>query len=352
MVRKLISALTMFGLCGAAVATDESDSRHYLSVMGHYIVTDDDRQTDGDGIGAFYGYGYRLNRNLSVEIQAFTNQLETDAGAFTDFYQYGGGVDLMMRAFGHEAVDPFVIGGIGGVYDDVLPDSDDGVSLFGNIGLGVLTSPLNRSGLRIRLEGRYLYNRFDYQDSSSVSDWRIGAGLQIPLGAKVVEREVVREKPVTRTVEVPAEIVDSDGDGVPDQNDECPDTLEGLATDSRGCASSKPQVVRLEGVNFELDSARLKPGAREILEETARSLRGQPNLRVEIAGHTDSQGSASYNLNLSKRRASAVKTFLIKEGIDPARMEIKGYGESQPVASNDTAAGRQENRRVEFRVLN
>lgn len=352
MNRKTLFAILIAASAGTASAADVAERPHYLNVMGHYIITDEERGADGDGSGFLTGYGYRFNPNLSLELQVVANQHETDAGPFTDFYQYGAGADLMYRFIGHEGVDPFLIGGIGGVYDDVLPDSDDSFNFQANAGIGLLSSALTSGGLRLRLEGRYLYNDFDYQGSSSLSDWRIGAGLLIPIGSKVIEKEVVRERVVTETKTVQANIVDSDGDGVPDQNDQCPDTLQGLATDSRGCASTKPQVVRLKGVHFELDSAQLKPGARSILRDVADSLKGEPNMRVEIAGHTDSQGPAAYNLNLSQRRASAVKTFLINQDIDPSRMDANGYGESRPVASNDTAAGRQENRRVEFKVLN
>lgn len=352
MNRNIVFALLIAGGTGAVHAEELGETPHYLNVMGHYILTDDERGADGDGSGFLTGYGYRFNRNLSLELQFVVNQHETDAGSFTDFYQYGGGADLMYRFIGHEGVDPFLVAGVGGAYDDVVPDSEDSFNFQANAGLGLLSSALTEAGLRIRLEGRYLYNTFDYQGSSSLSDWRIGAGLMIPIGSKVIEKEVVRERVVTETKTVQADIVDSDGDGVPDQNDQCPNTLEGLATDSRGCASKKPQVVRLKGVHFELDSAQLKPGARSILRDVADSLKGEPNMRVEIAGHTDSQGPAAYNLNLSQRRASAVKTFLINQGIDPARMDANGYGESRPIASNETAAGRQENRRVEFKVLN
>ncbi|WP_420427184.1 OmpA family protein [Algiphilus sp.] len=352
MNNKILSFVILAGFVGMAGANELGTSPHYLNVMGHYIVTDDERGAEGDGSGFLTGYGYRFNPNLSLELQFVANQHETDAGPFTDFYQYGGGADLMYRFIGHDGVDPFIIAGIGGVYDDVLPDSEDSFNFQANAGLGLLSQALTEAGLRLRLEGRYLYNTFDYQGSSTLSDWRIGAGLLVPIGSKVIEREVVRERVVTETKTVQADIVDSDGDGVPDRNDQCPDTLQGLATDSRGCASQKPQVVRLKGVHFELDSAQLKPGARSILRDVADSLKGEPNMRVEIAGHTDSQGSAAYNLNLSQRRASAVKTFLINQGIDPTRMDANGYGESRPVASNETAAGRQENRRVEFKVLN
>src|SRR5690606_8893017 len=120
--------------------------------------------------------------------------------------------------------------------------------------------------------------------------------------------------------EVQAQIVDSDGDGVPDQNDRCPGTLEGLSTDSRGCASTSDQAsVRLDGVTFELNSAQLTPGATATLQRVAEALRGEPNLRAEIAGHTDSSGADAYNQQLSQQRADSVRQFLIAQGIEANR---------------------------------
>jgi OOP family OmpA-OmpF porin len=131
---------------------------------------------------------------------------------------------------------------------------------------------------------------------------------------------VVRERVVTE--QVPAQIVDNDNDGVPDQNDRCPGTLAGLATD--GCAATSPQMLRLEGVTFEYNSAQLTPDASTTLREVAEALRGEPNLRAEISGHTDSSGSDVYNMNLSQQRANAVLTFLAAQGIDRGRLVARG----------------------------
>jgi OmpA-OmpF porin, OOP family len=88
-----------------------------------------------------------------------------------------------------------------------------------------------------------------------------------------------------------------------------------------------------------------------VLNDVARGLTSQKDLKVEIAGHTDSKGSNAYNQRLSDDRAGSVKTYLISQGVSPAQLVSRGYGEEQPVATNDTDAGRAQNRRVEFRVL-
>ena len=107
----------------------------------------------------------------------------------------------------------------------------------------------------------------------------------------------------------------------------------------------------LKGVNFETGSSRLTANAKVILNRVADALAAAPHLRVEIGGHTDAQGSDAFNLKLSDRRAQAVKDLLVSRGIDASRMTSKGYGETQPLDSNETADGRDLNRRVEMKVL-
>jgi OOP family OmpA-OmpF porin len=108
--------------------------------------------------------------------------------------------------------------------------------------------------------------------------------------------------------------------------------------------------IVLRGVNFDFDKSNIRPDAAPILREAATILKDNPNLKVEVDGHTDAKGTDEYNLKLSMRRAAAVKAFLMKEGVAEARLSTRGLGESQPVASNDTDDGRAQNRRVELKV--
>ncbi|HEY2386037.1 MAG TPA: OmpA family protein [Candidatus Binatia bacterium] len=108
--------------------------------------------------------------------------------------------------------------------------------------------------------------------------------------------------------------------------------------------------IVLRGVNFDFNKANIRPDAAGILKEAASILKDNSTLKVSVEGHTDSVGSDQYNLKLSLRRAAAVKDFLVKEGIADSRLSTRGLGESQPVASNDTADGRAQNRRVELKV--
>ncbi|EPC04322.1 flagellar motor protein MotB [Litchfieldella anticariensis FP35 = DSM 16096] len=138
--------------------------------------------------------------------------------------------------------------------------------------------------------------------------------------------------------------LDSDGDGVPDYRDQCPDTPAGAEVNALGCTES----LILRDVNFEFDSAKLTPQAETVLDEVAERLVANPNVRVSIDGHTDSVGSAAYNQDLSQRRAQSVVDYLESRGVEQHRMRAQGFGEEQPIATNETDAGRAENRRVEL----
>lgn len=110
-------------------------------------------------------------------------------------------------------------------------------------------------------------------------------------------------------------------------------------------------VLTLGNVLFAFDSARLNASAQDPLDKLAAFLRESPDRQVRIEGHTDSTGPAEYNQQLSRQRAQSVADAMVDRGISGARMTVVGYGESRPVASNDTETGRQQNRRVEFLIL-
>jgi outer membrane protein OmpA-like peptidoglycan-associated protein len=141
---------------------------------------------------------------------------------------------------------------------------------------------------------------------------------------------------------------DNDNDGVLDDADECP-TVKG-AVENKGCPETKEigQRLLLEGVNFQSGSATLTPNSFRILDGVYESLKEWTNVKVEIRGHTDSQGNDSYNLQLSQRRAESVMEYLIAKGIESSRLRSSGRGETEPITSNNTADGRARNRRVEL----
>lgn len=143
------------------------------------------------------------------------------------------------------------------------------------------------------------------------------------------------------------ESLDADGDGVVDARDDCPDTSDGALVDRSGCVALDGV---LEGVKFESGSDALTPKARRELNRVLQVLTANPSVVAVIAAHTDNQGSARSNLELSGRRALRVARYLADRGIAPQRLKPKAYGESRPLAVNSTAAGREQNRRVEMTV--
>jgi OOP family OmpA-OmpF porin len=349
-----LSAATSSNILIAQESTTEDYGGYFSFLPFHFSADANRRGTTDDGQGLAINYGRRVSENFSWEFQSFFGSINTAQGDQRDFENFGLGIDLTYWLTDPERAAPFLLFGAGIVRNDVLPKSGSENDLFGNLGFGFITGPLGRSEIRLRGEMRYIRDWYEVGAEGEKNDRRIGIGIQIPLGRRtverVVEREVVRESVVRE--EVPAPLIDSDNDGVPDRIDQCPGTLAGLATNNVGCASASPQVVRLDNVNFELDSATLTPSATATLRRVTDALLGEPNLRAEIAGHTDSSGSDDYNLRLSQQRAESVMRFLVEQGIDPGRLVPRGYGETRPVANNSTAVGREFNRRVEFTVLN
>jgi outer membrane protein OmpA-like peptidoglycan-associated protein len=115
---------------------------------------------------------------------------------------------------------------------------------------------------------------------------------------------------------------------------------------------SKGMVLTLKGVYFELGKSKLRTESYPALTEAAQIMKANPDIRVEIQGHTCSIGSDESNQKLSEKRAYAVVNFLVQYGgVDPKRLTAKGYGEGSPIAPNDTDEGRQLNRRVDFVIL-
>jgi outer membrane protein OmpA-like peptidoglycan-associated protein len=155
--------------------------------------------------------------------------------------------------------------------------------------------------------------------------------------------------------------IDSDHDGVCDGIDQCPGTPAGVSVDAKGCPPPPPpppapvfipeakKELTLERVYFETDSAKLKPESAETLDKVAASLKDFPDVKIQVAGHTDNTGSAAHNMKLSDARASSVMNYLIGKGVNPAMLSEKGYGKNEPIADNKTAEGRAQNRRVGLR---
>ncbi|MGN6511639.1 MAG: OmpA family protein, partial [Chitinophaga sp.] len=160
---------------------------------------------------------------------------------------------------------------------------------------------------------------------------------------------------------------DSDGDGVSDLFDKCPNTPASDKVDGSGCPLPKPDTVKpvkviitdddrrlvreaISNLEFATGKSSILPRSYASLDRVAE-LMVRKNLSLKLAGHTDNVGTEANNMRLSKDRAESVKAYLVGKGVNPSRIEATGYGELQPIASNKTAAGRQKNRRVEFTIF-
>ena len=142
-------------------------------------------------------------------------------------------------------------------------------------------------------------------------------------------------------------VVDSDTDGVQDASDRCPNTQPGVAVDEQGCDLFNGVI---EGVNFNSGSADLTTDAQGILSGVVSTLNRFPSVRLAIMAHTDSQGDATANKQLSRQRARSVAVYLVRNGVSAQRLKAYGFGEDRPIDSNETAEGRGRNRRVEFKA--
>ncbi len=156
--------------------------------------------------------------------------------------------------------------------------------------------------------------------------------------------EPVLEKPVVVPVIPPAGPSDADGDGVYDEQDECPDTPRGARVNIKGCWV-------LEGLLFAFDKWDIRPQYYPNLDEVVVILKKNPSLKAEIQGHTDNKGTAVYNEKLSRKRAESVKAYLVNRGIASERLSTSGYGFTKPVAPNTSNEGRALNRRVELKPI-
>jgi OOP family OmpA-OmpF porin len=396
---------------GTAFA-DAAEGQGYFSVMGTYIDDDEDRDV-GDGInGGQFGFGYGLSEHWNIEglFQASRGEGGVD-------HSYSGiGIDLQWVFRRDERFTPYLHAGAGYFQDDPEGrDSDDGGMYSGGLGFY-----LDLFSTNVALRGEWRY-RVDSAGDDSLGDNLISLGLQLPFGAAEPAfvdsdgdgvsdgmdrcpntpagaqvdaygceldsdgdgvKDGTDECPNTPTgvrVDSKGCPLDSDGDGVADDSDECPNTPAGAKVDEKGCeldsdgdgvvdrldecpntAPGDPVDRRgctlrgeyvLEGTAFEYNSDRLTQEARNILDGAVETLNRYPELRFEIGGHTDNTGSVEYNEGLSERRARAVHDYFASQGIDESRMTVRGYGESEPIATNDTDAGRAANRRVSLRVI-
>jgi outer membrane protein OmpA-like peptidoglycan-associated protein len=275
--------------------------------------------------------------------------------------------------------------GLAGTY--TLPAARDMIDLQAELSGGWLTEVSGRALLSLPLEaiGGVIvrpHPRWSFYgmvgagltNGLAVPDFRLLAGVRYAFGlpGKGGERDSDSDGIVDRDDKCPNEPEDRDGfqdedgcpepdndhDGIPDDRDECPDDPEEPGGDGDGCPDKarvtvrNGQLVIFGKIQFASGSDGILPKSEQLVDEMARALKEHPELRrVEIQGHTDSTGDDFFNLKLGQERAESVKKALVKRGVAPTRLVAKGYGESNPIAPNETPAGRAKNRRVEFVIV-
>ena len=361
-----------------AMAQDNvpQDKRFYVAPMVSYGFFDSDTIGDGsdsfgrlnvdndDSVGASLAIGKPITSWLNLELFGFyfnpdqdlSNSAGSDSAGDADLYGFG------LDALFFPARDTFPIYGILGAawgkkevgFSSINGQSvgDDADADFLDAGVGYMYT-LNDYGLKVRAEYRYRYTTVDSADvlgagyeDARYDDHILSVGLQVPIGAPPTA-------PAPAPAPEPVGPQDSDGDGVIDANDQCPGTPRGTEVDARGCPIEKKAPIVLKGVTFEFDSSKLTAQATNRLDNVVDALEASPDVNFRIDGYTDSIGTDRYNLDLSQRRVDSVRSYLMNHGITSSRITgTQGHGESNPVATNETAAGRAQNRRVELNVTN
>jgi OOP family OmpA-OmpF porin len=365
MNKKLLCAalLGSLGLAQAASA-QEFDDRWYVSGSVGVNFQDNDRGTEDSMFGTL-GFGKFVNPNLSIDAELNYQNPDKSLNPNLWWSQYGASVDARYHFRNADSKWwPYLRGGLGwqrheeeylvaGAANPFQQHEDSNLAV--NLGAG-LQFDYGRVDMRTEIG-----TRIDFDDvqarpgpqESSFTDLLASVGMTIALGPEPMAP--VAPAPVAAAPSCAD--MDDDGDGVNNCNDKCPDSQAGQTIGPDGCPV--PVSIDLKGVNFDFDKSTLRPDAVAILNEAIEILKRYPDLRVEVAGHTDSKGTDQYNQALSERRATAVYDYLTSNGIDAGRlMGPTGYGESRPIAPNtnpdgsDNPEGRAQNRRTELNVQN
>lgn len=307
----------------------------YLAPGLQWMEFDEESTNLDDDVGYFLGLGYEVTDQLGFELSTFDLDPDPNTGSSGSFDIDNTKLDVLYY-LNTNRISPFVVGGLGNA-------NFNGENTT-QLDLGV--------GLRVKLTDNVVWRTalrsFNYQDRDHEDrDMGIDSSLVFYFGGREQPQQTASTS-APAPIPEPAPPADSDSDGVPDSRDQCPDTPMNYAVDNQGCPIPVEEVARVELlVNFELESAEVRPQFFDEIEEVADFMEQYPDVVVELEGHTDNSGPSEFNQNLSERRAEAVGAVLVNEfDIQASRVTAVGYGEEQPMVSNDTRAGRQQNRRV------
>jgi OOP family OmpA-OmpF porin len=344
-MKKTMMLAAAVGLALTANASADEVGRWYFTPQVGALITDEDRNLPGDGDRLFgLALGRHVNDSWSLELNA--------NGAKVDGWSpYVLSLDAL-RVFARDrAVSPFISIGAGAQRNDAKLGRDT-TDAIAQAGAGLIwTLGENRRGTGAFSVRPELKVRWDDAGREDYFDVIAALGLQFSFGGQARAEAAPDPAPVAAQPVAPAPAAprDEDRDGVIDERDRCPRTPAGVAVDEDGCA--RQGAVTLIGVQFAYDSAELTRESSAVLDQVAADLKKYPRLEVELQGHTDSVGSDRYNLALSQRRAESVRSYLLQAGVGANQVVARGYGESQPIATNDTPDGRALNRRVVMVVL-
>jgi len=348
-------AASVLGLVAPAQAAD-FDKRPYLSPMYQHTFDEGERQSN-NGKGWYLGSGVPLNQFWNVELGASSQRYPggSPAGAGTFWREVGLELDGLFFYNRNRSFSPYAAFGGGWSRVDVMNTGveDDAPTL--NAGFGFM-SMFDVAGhdVGLRADARYRVAFLDeIKDASGIdtlSEPVVRVGLVVPIGAKAAAAPVA----VAAAATAP-KVLDSDGDGVPDEQDKCPGSAKGAMVDGSGCSKDQMKAGaerKFDDVLFDFDKSTLSSAGMSILDNAAQVVNSgeYKSLAINVSGHTDAIGTEGYNQALSERRANVVKAYLVKKGVDAARIRTFAYGESQPVADNKTEAGRALNRRSEVRT--
>lgn len=363
MNKKLLCAALLSGLSLAqAASAQEFDDRWYLTGSAGVNVQDNDRNTDDAPFGAI-GLGKFISPNWSLDGEINYQNTQFDKNVNLNWSQYGISLDLRRHFWlSDRNWHPYLLAGLGlqrseEEFDAFPSPNSPGERKDNNFAAklgGGIQAKLGRVGVRTELAYRIDFDdqaigpSYDgsIDDGDDFADLLASVGIIIPLGPEAAPPAPPAPAPAPSCADL-----DDDGDGVNNCDDKCPGSQAGQTIGPDGCPV--PVSIDLKGVNFDFNKSVLRPDAVAILGEAVEILKRYPDLKVEVAGHTDSVGTDAYNQKLSERRAKAVYEYLTSNGVDASRLiGPNGYGESRPIDTNDTKEGRARNRRTELNVQN
>ena len=353
----LLLGLPLTSMSVSAQNAGGFDDRWYITAGAGANHQDKDRDTENAAFGTL-GVGKFVNPNWSIDAEINYQNPKARRDEDLNFSQYGISLDAR-RHFRKEGrmINPYIVGGVGyqraeeefdAFPNPVSPGQSKRSYATAKLGLGAQVD-FSRVKMRGEIAARHSFDNDSVINpgESGFTDTLASLTLLVPLGPE--RAAVVQDAPIVDTL---CSDRDDDGDGVNNCNDKCPNSQAGQIVGPDGC--SAPVSIDLRGINFNFDQATLRSDAVLILNEAVEILRRYPELRVEVAGHTDECGTDDYNQGLSERRARAVYDYLTSQGIDSDRLSgPNGYGESRPLENRGDAfpACKSEvNRRTELNV--